>query len=363
MKYYAARLAATGGLVILLGLSAGCTSEKGSSHSDQAAPAPVITVAEAKRVFEQYDRTSAAADAALDGSAIRGVQTGVLLKESLAAYDIHHRAKTADTVAHLTQPRFLIPAVDAAHTYPRYFAVLSKWKGNEDDRSSSLFYFTQTEAKSPWKATAAGWAVTEPVTSPSPSAATPTPSSTQDGKTVRVEPKQLPELSQGASGTAHLSTTAPADRAVCQSFADYLTFSPPNGRPTDDRFTEGGFTSELVQHFNGWADKDLKRSMSYKTTGADLPVFRLATGSSLVACTYIREHRVSGVGATGTVRFKKRSDTDVLLGDGGREWRSVKELSSMTALIEVPTGNASPATVLACDCYAPQLVSATGVRP
>ncbi|MFF3401913.1 hypothetical protein ACFYW6_25795 [Streptomyces sp. NPDC002659] len=98
----------------------------------------------------------------------------------------------------------------------------------------------------------------------------------------------LAELSQGASGTVHLSTTAPADRAVCQSFADYLTFSPPNGRLTDERFTEGGFTSELVQYFNGWADKDLERSMSYKTTGADLPVFRLSTGSSLVACTYIR---------------------------------------------------------------------------
>lgn len=36
----------------------------------------------------------------------------------------------------------------------------------------------------------------------------------------------------------------------------------------------------------------------------------------------------------------------------------------MTALIEVPAGKASPfATVLACDCYDPQLLSATGVRP
>jgi hypothetical protein len=320
-------------------------------------------VAEAERVFEQYDHANAVADAALDGSAIREVQTGVLLKESLAAYDIHRRAKTKDTVSHLTQPRFLIPAVDAAHAYPRYFAVLSKWKGNEVDRSSSLFYFTQTKAKGPWKATAATWAVTDPVTSPSPSGATPTPSASQDGKTVRVKPKQLPKVSQGTSGTAQLSTTASAERAVCDSFADYLSFSPPHGRPTDDRFTEGGFTSELVRYFNGWADEDLERSMSYETTGADLPVFRLSTGNSLVACTYVREHRVSGVGATGTVRFEKGSDTDVLLGGGGQAWRSVKEVSSMTALIEVPTGKASPATVLACDCYAPQRLSATGARP
>jgi hypothetical protein len=320
-------------------------------------------MAEAEQVFKQYDRMNAAADAALDGSGIRGMQTGVLLKESLAAYDIHRRAKTADTVSHLTRPRFLIPAADAADAYPRYFAVLSKRKGNEDDRSSSLFYFTQTEAKAPWKATAATWAVTDPATSPSPSAATPTPSPAQNGKTVRVTPKQLPEVSQGASGTAQLSATAAADRAVCDSLADYLSFSPPHGRPTDDRFTEGGFTSQLVRYFNGWADEALERSMSYTTTGAELPVFRLSTGSSLVACTYVREHRVSGVGASGTVQFEKGSDTDVLLGGGGREWRSVKEVSSMTALIEVPAGKASPATVLACDCYAPQLLSATGVRP
>ncbi|MFD3585763.1 hypothetical protein [Streptomyces sp. NPDC058683] len=320
-------------------------------------------MAEAERVFEQYDRTNAAADAALDSSAIRGVQTGVLLKESLATYDIHRRAKTTDTASRLTQPRFLIPAADASHAYPRSFAVLSKRKGNEDDRSSSLFYFTQTEAKGPWKATAATWAVTEPFTSPSPSAATPTPSPTQDGKTVTVKPKQLPEVSQVASGTARLSTTAAADRAVCNSFADYLSFSPPHGQPTDDRFTQGGFTSQLVRYFNGWANEALERTINYTTTGADLPVFRLSTGSSLVACTYVREHRVSGVGASGTVRFDKGTDTDALLGGGSRQWHGVREVSSMTALIEVPARKAAPATVLACDCYDPQLLSATGVQP
>ncbi|MEU9117955.1 hypothetical protein AB0D04_41105 [Streptomyces sp. NPDC048483] len=118
-----------------------------------------------------------------------------------------------------------------------------------------------------------------------------------------------------------------------------------------------------LQYFNDWADKDLDRHMSYKAAGADLPVFRLSTGTSLVACTYQKEYRVAGVGTSGTVQFEKGSDTDVLLGGGGREWRSVRETSSVTALIEVPAKKTSPATVLACDCYQPQVLSATGVKP
>ncbi|WP_432113302.1 hypothetical protein [Streptomyces sp. S1] len=61
------------------------------------------------------------------------------------------------------------------------------------------------------------------------------------------------------------------------------------------------------------------------------------------------------------MRLGKGSDTDVLLGGGGREWRSVKETGSMTALIEVPASKSAPATVLGCDCYAPQALTATGV--
>ncbi|MER7911972.1 hypothetical protein [Streptomyces sp. NPDC096068] len=331
--------------------------------------APVVPSAEAEKVFEEYDRVNAAADASLDGSAIARVQAGVLLKESLAAYAIHRKAGTTDTATHFARPRFLIPAVDPARPYPRSFAVLSKRKGNEDDRSSLLFYFTRAKAGEPWKATAETWALTEPFASPSPSNASspsdaaPTASASQDDKTVRLRPKQLPELERGPSGTTPSSptATATADRAVCDGFADLLSFSPPHGRTEDARFTQGAFTSDLVRHLNGWANKNLERTWSYRTTGEDLPVFRLAHGGSLVACTYVREYDVSGTGATGTVRFKKGSDTDVLLGGGGREWRSVKETGSMTALIEVPARKSAPATVLGCDCYAPQTLTATGV--
>lgn len=361
------RLSATS-LVILLALSAGCTSTETSAPDDAApkspsAPAPVITTDEARRIFERYDRENAAADAALDDAAIRKVQMGVLLQESLAGYKIHRKARTKDGVVHFTKPRFLIPAVAAGEPYPRSFAVLSKWKGNEKDRSSLLLYFTQTEAGEPWKAAAAGWAVTEPAKKSPTSAPTPSPAPTKNGKTVvRLQPKVLPDIRRGAAGTAKLSDTAAGDRTVCDSFADYLSFKPPLGRPTDERFTEGGFTSDLVRFYNEWANRGLGHSFSYKVTGPDLPVFRLSTSSSLVTCTFVRSHRTTGAPPDGTVQFDKGSDIDVLLGGGGKEWLSVNETSSMTASIEVPTGKTPAATVLACDCYDPQLLSATGVR-
>lgn len=353
-------------LAILLALSAGCTSTETPSPDDAApkspfAPAPVVTTDEARRIFERYDRENAAADAALDDAAIRKAQTGVLLQESLAGYKIHRKARTKDPVVHFTKPRFLIPAVTAGKPYPRSFAVLSKWKGSEKDRSSPLLHFTQTEAGAPWKAGAAAWAVTEPAKKPPSSAPTPSPAPTKNGKSViRLQPKVLPDIRRGTAGTAKLSDTAASDRTVCDSFADYLSFRPPLGRPADDRFTEGGFTSDLVRFYNDWANKGLGHSFSYKATGPDLPVFRLSTNSSLVTCTFLREHRTTGAP---TVQFDKGSDTDVLLGGGGKEWLSVDETSSMTALIEVPTGKTQAATVLACDCYDPQLLSATGVRP
>jgi hypothetical protein len=322
----------------------------------------VITAAEAQQVFDRYDEVNAAADAALDATAIREVQTGVLLAESLAAYGIHRKAGTQDTVARYVRPKFLIPAVADAPAFPRYFAVLSKRKGDETDRSSTVLYFTQTQAGGPWKATAGTWVVTEAArtpTGPTPSAA-PTPT----GNNIKVTPKVLPELRRTTSGAVALSASADADRAVCDDYADYLTFSPPNGKVTDPRFTNGSFSSDLVRHFNRLSNPLLRRSYRVRTTGEHLPVFRFANGGAFVACTFERRHRLAGSGSFGTVKFDEGTDTDVLLGGGGREWRSVEEISSFAALFEVPAGDASrPATVLTCDGYGPEILSATGVRP
>lgn len=157
MKHPTARLGTTG-LVIALALLTGCTDGStpppdGAAPQASSGPQPVITTDDAKQVFARYDRENAAADAALDDVAASKIQTGVLLKESLAGYEIHRKAGTEDEAAHLARPRFLIPAEEAGAPYPRSFAVLSKWKGSEKDRSSSLLYFTQAEKGAPGKRT------------------------------------------------------------------------------------------------------------------------------------------------------------------------------------------------------------------
>jgi hypothetical protein len=154
-----------------------------------------------------------------------------------------------------------------------------------------------------------------------------------------------------------------SDQAACDDFAKYLTFSPPNGNPSNDRFTDGSFSSELVGYYNRWANKRLSQGLSLRPSGERLPAFRFADGGALVACTFERHYRVSGIGSSGTVQFNKQSDTDVLLGGGGKEWRSIEQVSAVAVLFEVPSGGSSPATVLACDCYDAQVVSAAGVRP
>ncbi|KUN48725.1 hypothetical protein AQJ27_05910 [Streptomyces olivochromogenes] len=67
-----------------------CTGASSDRSDGRPAPSaisrPVIDRAEAKEVFAAYDRTNARADTAMDDAAQGQVQTGVLLKESLAAY-------------------------------------------------------------------------------------------------------------------------------------------------------------------------------------------------------------------------------------------------------------------------------------
>ena len=212
---------------VLLVAAAGCERE-GSTK-----PAPstmVITRAEAQRVFDRYNEVYTAADAALGAAAIQEVQTGVLLAESLAAYEIHRKAGTKDTATRYVRPTYLIPTVADEPAFPRHFAVLSKRMGDETDRSSIILYFTQTQAGGPWKATAGTWVVTDaPQTSAGPSAsAAPAPAPT--GHTITVTPKVLPELRRNAGGAVQLSASADANRAACDNYANYLTFSPPNGK-------------------------------------------------------------------------------------------------------------------------------------
>lgn len=338
-------------------LTAGCTGTGGATPVPSASVAvPVIAEADARRVFERYDEVNAAADTAMDDAAIAEVQTGVLLAESLATYAVHREAGTEDSVTRYVRPVFLIPAVSDAPAFPRHFVVLSKREGDETDRASHVLYFTQTQDGGPWKATAATWVVTEAPMSPSAAPDEPSPAANK----ITVTPKVLPELRRTAAGMVELS--ADADRAVCGDYATYLSFSPPDGAEASSRFAKGSFTDALVRHFNGRASSGLDMDYRVRADGESLPALRFADGGALVACTFERRYRVSGAGATGTVRFGAGSDTDVLLGGGGKEWRTVEETGSFAALIEVPAG-ASPATVLTSGGYSPSILAAEGTRP
>ncbi|MEV3854951.1 hypothetical protein AB0J38_11565 [Streptomyces sp. NPDC050095] len=365
MPYVSARIWGAA-LSVLLALSTGCTPSTQSGAGDaapptRAAPLPVITAAQARKVFERYDRVNAAADASMDPAVIRKVQTGALLKESLAMYRLYRRAGTKDRAVHFVRPRFIIPAVRTGAGYPRFFVVRAKHKGDAKDHASQIVYFVQEKAGGAWKATAATWALTESLDKPPSPEPSPTATAADGTVHISLRPKRLPGLQHAASGNVELSNTATADRAACSNFADLLSFTPPHGRTTNSHFAKGPFTSDLVRFYNGWTDDALYRTLGYKTVGTALPVFRLTNGNALVGCTLQQNHSVTGVGPDGTVVFDKDSDVDLALAGDGREWRSVDAVSSMTVLIEVPSSRSSPATVIACDCYNPQLLSATGV--
>ncbi|MFH8615399.1 hypothetical protein ACH4E8_10030 [Streptomyces sp. NPDC017979] len=352
------------GLVCLLALTAGCSTAPsgGSKPSGSAGSASPVTTsaalraAEAQTVFEEYAEVNAAADAALDDTAIARVQTGALLRESLAEYAVAREARRKVPVTSFTRPTFLLPS-GKADAHPRWFASISKWRGREDDRQSALHYFVQEEKDGPWRAAAASWVVTDPGGARPPAA----PPKVSTGK-VRTQPPVLPTLDRAATGTVRLSPRASEARAACRDFAARLSFTVPDGRAPGDRFTAGPFTEDLVAYANGLADEALERSYAYRAQeDFEPPVFRLSTGGSLVPCTLTREHRVTGRDGAAVV-FDAGSDTDVLLGGGERQWRRVTEVSSVNALIAVPAREGVPATVVSCDCYDPQTVSATG-RP
>lgn len=289
------------------------------------------------------------------------METGTLLKQSRAGYRMHRLAGTKDTPVTYVRPAFLIPGLEKQTTYPRFFAVLSKSKGRESDRSSTLHYFVRNRAAGAWKATAATWAVTDPVDKSASPGPTSSRSAGGGGSTVSVRPKVLPSIRTGSSGAASTSPAAARARTYCGGFADYLSFTAPHGKTDDARFAEGGFTSGVVKYYNGWAGEQLSRSFDYSVTGTELPVFALGSGSSLVACTFDVGFHTLGTSATSWVRYDPGSSADVLLGGGHARRHKVDEKLSMTALIEVPAKASAAATVLACDCYAPQPLSATGV--
>ncbi|QDY76810.1 hypothetical protein [Streptomyces qinzhouensis] len=374
----------TAGLVLLTALATGCSAAAVSTDStgstdngagaSSAAPGPLVLRAqEAREIFQDYADTKAAADAALDEASIRMVQTGPLLAESLARYEIARKAGTALPLAGYRKPTFLIPDGPGGQEYPRWFTSFSKREGRETDRASEVHYFVQERPGSPWRAAVGGSALTGPEPAPPlppsvqyPEFAAPLPDPRYPQDAVRPGTPLLPELDRAADGAIRMSGTPAADREVCDTLAASLTTSVP-GEPApaavaaDRRFESGPFTTGLRSYAVGLSGDGLLRDYTYRATDAGLPVFRLASGDSLVMCTLTRDHRVSAPGTDGTVAFTAGSDTDVLL-NGGRSFRRVDQRGSVHALVALPASKGEPATVLSSNGYDPQILSATGVR-
>lgn len=344
----------TGGGV---GGAAGSPGPASGSTATGAAPAPALTEAQAKEVFERYLREKSAAAGKGDVEAIAKVEGGRQLEESRAAARLHQIKGTKATPVRYVLPTFLIPQAVGGAPAPRGFAVLSKWEGRETDRSSVLHYFTRSGDGGEWKAVAGTWVVTVPP--PEGESGEPAPSAKPG--VLKVRPKVLPALARGAADRVELSPTATADTGVCGRYAQYLSFTAPAGKPDSPHFERGDFTSKLVDHFNGWDEKTLQRSFSYRPVGEELPVFRLKDGGSLVTCTLEGTYRDRGRTPASWVTFDADSDSEALLGGGGRKWAGIEEVWSVTAVVEVPPGG-GPATVLSTDAYDATRLSAKGVE-
>ncbi|MFZ3497348.1 hypothetical protein ACODT5_29680 [Streptomyces sp. 5.8] len=357
----------TMGAAVLAGtVMAGCTGGGGAAESPgrasgsaatDAAPAPALTQAQAKDVFERYLLAKGAAAEKGDVEAMAKVEGGRQLEESRAAARLNRIKGTKATPVRYVLPTFLIPQAAGGAPASRGFAVLSKWEGRETDRSSLLHYFTRDGDGGEWKAVAATWVVTVPP--PAGQAGEPAPSPKPG--VIKVRPKVIPELARGAADSVELSPTATADTGVCGRYAEYLSFTAPAGKPDSPHFERGDFTGKLVDYFNGWDEKTLQRSFSYRPVGEELPVFRLKDGGSLVTCTLEGTYRDRGRTPKNSITFDADSDSEALLGGGGRKWASIEEVWSVTAVVEVPPGG-GPATVLSTDAYDAAKLSAKGVE-
>ncbi|MFJ4680674.1 hypothetical protein [Kitasatospora sp. NPDC088783] len=343
---------------------AGCSSGGGSGTSLASSAArasgsvttsatPSFTEAQAQQVFERYVKERQAATEKGDSEALARVEDGQLLKENRATAQLHQVNGTKDEPIRPVRPVYLIPQTGSGE--PQSFAVLNKTEGRETDRSSTLTFFTRDRVGGEWKAVVATWVVTEAPTTTAPADA---PSSTPAPGQRLVRPKAMPALARGTFGGVELSPTAETDTGVCGRYAQYLSFTVPAGKPESADFERGDFTNGLVDYFNGWDEKVLERSLSFRSLTNPLPTFRLKDGGSLVICTLEGTYRDRG--RTPANWIEPNGDTDALLGRG-RKWASIEEVWSVPAVVEVPQGG-GPATVLSSEAYGATKLSVTGVE-
>ncbi|MEW2137235.1 hypothetical protein AB0892_11620 [Streptomyces sp. NPDC005409] len=290
--------------------------------------------------------------------------TGPLLAEQKTETFLRKARGDRDgSVSGLVNPSFVLPAERDQPSYPRSFAVFSKAAGREDGQVAAVHYFVLEAAGGEWKAAVESWVAT----------AGTVPLGFDDVSrlaSLKVQLRKAPvaAASRDEAGAAVLSPTAEADRGVCGRYAEYLSFTTPDGEPDSEEFAPGPLTDEAVRELNARAEapklKGLARyTFAHEVTGPQLPVLKLDDGRSLVACPLLRSEREAGTSGDVTIKLAEPSDLSALLDAKGKKWSRTDSKLSLTALIELPpAGTPGPAEVAACNCARPQLLEATGVR-
>ncbi|MGW6877319.1 hypothetical protein ACWGHA_33885 [Streptomyces xanthophaeus] len=279
---------------------AGAPAPASPSASASTAEPLVIERSEAEKVFEEQLRAAAYAT---DKDASARAETGALYEESVA---MHHRrlSPTATTMRNdMHRMEYLIPTERDQPAYPRSFVVMFRMTGKpEQDRAAGLYYFVQAEAGAPWKAAAKTWATDRPAGQPG--------EVVDDGLgDFDLRDKPVAALARDESGAVALSPTAAVDRSVCDRFAEYLTFTAPDGEAENPHFAADKLTSDIVTAYNdedknkGWSGL-VRYRYAFEVTGVALPVLRLVDGKSLVTCTFVRTDRLdSKPGMSASFRF------------------------------------------------------------
>ncbi|MCJ1679228.1 hypothetical protein MTF65_18140 [Streptomyces sp. APSN-46.1] len=343
-----------------LGLGGCASAGTDAKAAVSAAAAPVVPMVIGKGQAEDvYNRWVAERKSSLDrrdGAGLASVETGPLLAESLAAIEVAKARGVGARNSAFGRAEFFVPAERDQQGYPRSFVALSRVAGTEGNavREGALHYFTQEAPGGDWKAAAVSWVNDRPPLVRAKN-------ETSWGTTYfELRKKEIAAVNRDAAGAAVLSPAAGADREVCGRYAEYMSFTAPEGEPESEHFLPGPLTGGMVGAYNV-ADEDLKlvtKRYAFEPTGGELPVLRLADGKSLVTCTFVRTDRWAGKKAAFRYGNGEHGDAAALLGGTDKWWVDSTVRLSVTATFEVPAEG--PADVVGCNCLKPTVLSALG---
>ncbi|MCY0955251.1 hypothetical protein [Streptomyces sp. H27-S2] len=343
-----------------VGLS-GCTSAKTDAKAapagSSAAPVPmVIGHEQAEAVFNRYLSERTASLDRRDVAGLAVLETGELLKESLALIQVAKLRGVDVPEFSFGRPEFFVPAERDQQGYPRSFVVLTREPSDHVNatRDAAVHYFVQEAAGGEWKAAARSWVNDKPVTP-----------GKNDARMYKIfgftaRSKEIAAVGRDASGAVVLSPAAAADREVCGRYAEYMSFTAPDGEPESQHFLPGELTGDVVKAFNVLKE-DLalvRKRYAFEKAGPELPVVRLADGKSLVTCTFLRTDYWTGKNATFRYGNGELGGVDALLGGEYGWWRDTTARRSATVTFEVAP--AVPADVVGSNALQAPLLSAEG---